>query len=233
MLVCYFGNGQERDGAWCFRHGYITFEDILRVYKEHFAGKMMTVLSDCPLSHQWIQKYHIYLDQIHIRPCGHSGRKLEKFLQVIATSNEGCSNSSMVVAARALYIDESGRTHIHLDGFKVDEGQHLSYCTPYQLTCKAAKVEDRCLLPHNVAWCKDPNLGQRIAFLRNESKTRWAYVHVHDDQIVNEVQRGYLRNTGDYFEVIKEGGGCNPPMHTRKEMYNQYPLMTRINYDDQ
>ena len=39
VWLYYLGNGRESDGAGCFKHGYLTFDDILSLYKEYFAGK--------------------------------------------------------------------------------------------------------------------------------------------------------------------------------------------------
>lgn len=225
--MCYFGNGRESDGAWCFKFGYLTFEDIIRLYKEYFAGKEMTIVLDSTSSYKWIQKYHIHLDSLKVRPCGHFGRKAGKFLQLIATSSahdQGCPSCN-AFAVRGLHTNSHGVTYIQPDGFEIHTNQHLSYCSPFSITCDNMKMEDPCTMPEGSTWCRDSTLGQRIVLLRSNDGSRWAYVHVLEDQDMVKVKRDILRDSHNYLEIIKEGDGCGPPDHVRKHMHVKYPLL--------
>lgn len=196
----------------------------------------MTVLSDCPSSDRWIKKYHIYLDSHQIKPCGHYAKKAQHFLQVISSSSASDSircGSSSVTAVRAFCTDIYGRTYIQPENFEVAPNQHLSYCSPAVLTCKARRItytwtDYLCLLPEESTWC-GPAEGQRVIFLRNQANTRWAYLCIHDYQDMKEVCQGSLDNLEEYEELLKEGGGHSPPVSVCKEMFQKYPLMNVSN----
>ena len=238
VLIGYFGNGRDSDGAWCFKHGHITFDFILQLYKEFKRGSVMTVVSDCPSSDHWIKKYHIYLDSHQIKPCGHYAKKAQQFLQVISSSSESdkiSCGSTNVMSVRAFCTDAYGRTYIQPDNFEVARNQHLSYCSPAVLTCKARRItytwiDYMCLLPVDSTWCSLEE-GQQIMFLRNQANTKWAYVRIHDHQDMKEVCQGSLDDLDDYNELVKEGSGCSPPVSVCKEMFQKYPLMNMSNLE--
>ncbi len=232
VLICYFGNGRESDGAWCFKHGYITFDFILQLYKEFKRGRIVTVLSDCPGSHRWIQQYHVYLDSHRIKPCGHYGKRSQNFLQLIATSSESdheSCGSANVMAVRGFGTDAYGRVQIKPDQFEMAVDQHLSYCNPGILTCASRKItytctDYTCSLQEDSSWCKSEK-GQHVVLLTNSTHTRWAYVCLNDDQDVHDVCNGNLDAIQDYKEIIIEGEGAAPPVSVHKKVLEEYPLM--------
>jgi len=240
VLICFFGDGRESDGAWCFKHGHITFDLILQLYKEFKRGRVMTVVSDCPSSHKWIKQYQIYLDSHQIKPCGHYAKKAQQFLQLISSSSASdripCGSAN-VMAVRAFSTDEYGRTCIQPDNFKVAYDQHLSYCSPAVLTCKARRitytcVDYTCLLPEESTWCGSAE-GQGIVFMRNRAKTKWAYVLLHDHQNVEHISKVVLDNLDDFKRVIMQGEGTSPSVCVNKEMFEKYPLMNIYNLENE
>mmetsp|Transcript_29767 Transcript_29767/g.54832 ORF Transcript_29767/g.54832 Transcript_29767/m.54832 type:complete len:238 (-) Transcript_29767:297-1010(-) len=52
-LIYYTGHG-DSDGDWCFPDGYITFDDVERYHHCHSSGYVVTVISDCCHSGQWV-----------------------------------------------------------------------------------------------------------------------------------------------------------------------------------
>lgn len=238
VLICYFGNGRESDGAWCFKHGCVTFDILLQLYKEFKRGRVMTVVSDCPSSHHWIKQYHIYLDSLHIKPCGHYAKKAQYFLEFISSSrdSDGIScGSANIMSVRAFCSDTYGRTYVQPDNFEVAADQHLSYCSPGILTCKARRVtytwvDHMCMLPENSTWCSS-TLGQRIVFLKDRALTRWAYVLLYDYQNITEVCKEYLDELKEFKEFVKEGEGAHPPTPVCKEMFELYPFMNKSNLE--
>ena len=58
-------------GNWCFKDGLITLENILDLYKEHFRGRMLTLVCDCCYAGQWVRRCTEMMNSLGIGACGH------------------------------------------------------------------------------------------------------------------------------------------------------------------
>ena len=81
-LIWYTGHGERGTGNWCFKDGFVTFEQILQLYKQHFLGKMLTLICDCCYAGQWVHRFTETLDSLKIGACGHKAMEAGYYIKV-------------------------------------------------------------------------------------------------------------------------------------------------------
>ncbi len=70
-MIWYTGHGERMTGNWCFNDDVVSFEDLFTLYQQHFKGKMLSIISDCCYSGQWVHRCADMLESLKIEPCGH------------------------------------------------------------------------------------------------------------------------------------------------------------------
>ena len=56
-LLWYTGHGEEFTGNWCFKDGFISFDDIFNIYQAHFRGRLLMIVTDCCYAGQWVLRF--------------------------------------------------------------------------------------------------------------------------------------------------------------------------------
>jgi len=74
-LIYYTGYGEESTGNWCFKDGTITFQDIFALCNKYLKGKLLSIITDCSYSGQWVVECAKCLDEMGIGACGHQTRE--------------------------------------------------------------------------------------------------------------------------------------------------------------
>ena len=87
-MIWYTGYSHAKTGNWCFKDGYITFNDIFELYNRHLKGKVLTIISDCSYSGQWLKDCVKVLDEKSILSCGHHCKKNDIQIKVICSCQE-------------------------------------------------------------------------------------------------------------------------------------------------
>ena len=83
----YLGHSEEGSGNWCFKDGTISFQEIFNLITKYCKNKLVTIISDCSHSGQWVRECAKTLDSLHIPPCGHRARENRALVKVFASWN--------------------------------------------------------------------------------------------------------------------------------------------------
>uniref|UniRef100_A0A1X7U1P3 Uncharacterized protein n=1 Tax=Amphimedon queenslandica TaxID=400682 RepID=A0A1X7U1P3_AMPQE len=123
-VIWYTGHGEKGTGNWCFNDGIISFDDIFNLYRSHYMGSSLTIVSDCSYSGQWINDWAMKLDEFNIPACGHHARKKKFLIKIIASCqhNEEATALSFISEGVDFDGDEKGLMHCH-DGKVLESGQ--------------------------------------------------------------------------------------------------------------
>ena len=105
-LIWYTGHGQRGTGNWCFKDGFVTFEQILQLYKQHFFGKMLTLVCDCCYAGQWtVHRFAETLDSLKIGACGHKAMEAGYYIKVFTACHANQTAFDTYFAQHAVRVD--------------------------------------------------------------------------------------------------------------------------------
>ena len=227
MIIHYIGPGRRNTGDWCFKDGFITFDDILSLHATRLCnrGKPLGVFSDCSYSGRWADLACEYMDKQKIQPCAHSAKAANALLQVTPSSLASEVPRSMEFSARRLKNDKNFGT------FYTDSV--LSEFKNTYVMCKeGATIQDPCSLPPDYTWqkhCQGERIWRDINRMGDDSH-QWALVLVVDDKETIRVLNA-MRNanepfdTTDYGEVLASGPGVCPPKEVQERFIKEYPTV--------
>ncbi len=119
VVLHYIGPGQRDTGNWCFKDGFISFEEIMELYTEHFKKRVLTIVSDCSYSGRWVKEAMTFMDAKGVGPCGHKADDKEILVKVYASCQEREVPTERVFSTQCITNDEvSGNMifKIHLRG---------------------------------------------------------------------------------------------------------------------
>ena len=221
VTIYYIGPGKKDTGDWCFNDGFITFKDIADAYLECFQSKRLAVASDCSYSGRWVRKLAYFLDDVGVQPCGHSAKEQSILLKVNASCKSHQVPHALLYSARGRGNDaETGVLYAKLQGYEVEQGQHVARINSTRITCKkGASFVDPCLIASDFTWDKRRE-NERIQLVQGEHQGRkgWWYVFLHDVEEMEEQfdakrRNGTLNHINlSYFGcVFKSGWGETPP----------------------
>ena len=229
--IYYIGPGRRNTGDWCFKDGFITFNNIASLYKKHFYGKLLCIVSDCSYSGKWIKACTEFLDEHGVQPCGHSGRAANLFLTIASSCLPHQIPHSLLFSARGLANDKNTGTLYPTGHFiKVAEGQHIpANIVTTGIVCRdGATFEDPCSLPDDYTWHKWI-IDDRVWLLRGEYQDQpaWKLVFLVDD---DETIETFLHNiwndipidVEDYCQVLRAGIGQDPPIEVQQFIVNEH-----------
>lgn len=85
MFIYYTGHGQKDTGNWALKDGYLTFDDIYQMYKMHFKGRYLYIVTDCCYSGSWVVECARLLDKDGLK-CSHAAKKHGIYIKIFAAS---------------------------------------------------------------------------------------------------------------------------------------------------
>jgi len=232
-VVYYFGHGRKNTGDWCFKDGYITFKDILMLYNKIFQGHVLSIVSDCSHSGNWVRACCEYLDEQGVTLCGHSVCEKGLLLKVFASCRPGEIAATPCFSVRAAANDKNTGCL----GFKLSkelrDTQHSCGFDFTQVTCEQKEIDKPCTLPPESGTWLMRIQGTRLFLVNGNDRGRpaWHYVILVDDEdIIKEfVQKTQGENAGrftinlnNFGQVVKSGWGKYPPNDVKDEMEKKY-----------
>ena len=223
-MIWYLGDGQEDTGNWCFKDGsFISFYDILKIYKTHFRGRVLTIVTDCPFSGNWCGACTEELDSLAIPACGHKAMERGILVRVYASCRgDEIARDMWFSTCTAVYNDG------HLWLFRTeDERQHTQIFDFTKASCSEVNVKD-CPATTDWKWKnkKFKSGDNRIILVRGKDRGHpaWHYVRVHDplyDECFLQISQGSI-DVADFGKVLRSGWGKDPPPETVKWIKDEY-----------
>ena len=223
VVIHYIGPGKKGTGDWCFEDGFITFREMIDLYMDHFhdeQSKCLNITSDCSHSGYWVVSCREFLDEVGVKPCGHSAREMGILLKVKASCHPNEIAHSLHYSARARGNDKNTGALWYKKGCEIETDQHSSDLDTTAVTC-GRTFDEECKYLSNFTYQRDYE-GKRIFLVRGNDKGRpaWHYLLLVDDEetirIFKEKTQGELKgklniDLTDFGQVLKSGFGEEPP----------------------
>ena len=231
-IIYYCGHGKRNTGDWCFKDGFISFEDIVSLYMSYFRGRVLSIVTDCSYSGNWVKACSQYLDEQAVQPCGHSADKNGILLKVYASCKPTEVAATPCFSVRCAVNDKNtGVMAYYTNGLKLRETQH-SYGVDFTKIRCGKKFEEPCTFPPNYTWHKW-NESERLFLVRGKDHGRsaWHYVLLVDDEetikIFKEKTQGDAAgkesiDVASYGQVLKSGWGETPPNEITDWVHKNY-----------
>ena len=214
-VIYYIGSGKRNTGDWCFSDGFVTFEDITACYDRFFHGRLLSIVSDCSYSGNWVKACSQYLEERGVQPCGHSADKKGILLKVYTSCRPTEVAATPCFSVRCAMNDKnSGKISYYITR-TLRETQH-SYGIDFTRIQCGKKFEEPCALSPNYTWLKQSE-SSRVFLVRGKDRGRpaWHFVLLVDDEdtikAFHEKVKAGTVDVADYGEVLKSGWGENPP----------------------
>ena len=230
-MIWYTGHSQRGTGNWCFKDGYITFQDILKLYMNHFKGKVLTLVCDCNYSGQWVRECAKELDALGIPPCGHHCKKNEIQIKVM------CSSEGEQQAATLSYVDDAVKIHNGKIWFypwrETRSGQVTAARGDFTMICCGNQKNEECEIEPSCGWKWEERLFTDTMLMYlvrgvtgvNSDKV-WHYILVNKailDKFKIRLKTGVI-DLDDYGKVLYSGLGEEPDESTK------YKVALRFQY---
>ena len=220
-MIWYSGHGQAGTGNWCFKDGVISFQDVYDLYKKHFLGKVLVVVSDCCYAGNWVHDCAKMLDQMGIPACGHKAKD-ESILLKVYTSCQPDQKAADPCYSLAVKGLEDGAIWF-LYGDSISPTQ-TTCCRDFTRILCFADPEEKCKLhelPVKWTW-QDVASGNRSKLIQQrvqtvnttqEGRPFWHYIFLYEGKEAVDPE-----NISVYGYVLRSGLGENPPDAVRNEV---------------
>ena len=123
-LIHYYGNSRRNTGDWCFGDECITFRDIVSLYMSHTQGRILTIVTDCHSSGQWVSECAKFLNEQGVKLCRNSAREKGILLRVYASCRTGQDAVELLYTTRAV---EPREDNVYYHGGKQLSEHQLTY----------------------------------------------------------------------------------------------------------
>ena len=200
-------------------------------YNCFFRGRVLTIVTDCSYSGNWVKACCQYLDEQGVQPCGHSGDKKGILLKVYASCKPTEVAATYCFSVHAAQNDKNNGTMSYYITKELRETQHSYGVNCTDIRC-GKRFEEPCALPSEYTWHKwDEN--HRVFLVRGNDRGRpaWHYVLLVDDEetikIFKEKTQGDAAGTQsidvtNFGQVIKSGWGKDPPNEVKDWIDKNY-----------
>ena len=216
-VVYYLGHSEKGTGNWCFKDGTISFQEIFALYRKNCPGKLMSIITDCCYSGQWMIDCAKTLDSLGIPPCGHRAREQGILVKVFVSCQpdqkaaEPCYSMEGVTVAddKTLTFEKKELAH-----------QTPTHCDGTKLTCCRGPDESCCSDEAFKNWTWQEALDDRIwecvqtVRRSDQGRPTWHYVLLSDKS--EEYKRRFERvksgsiNLTEWGYVMASGEGTDP-----------------------
>ena len=228
VIIYYFGNGRKIRGDWCFSDGFITFQDLMDVYMETYRGHVLTIVSDCSYSGNWVKRAYEFMDGQGIPPCGHHAIEKGILLKVVASCRPTQTARVLGYSLYCLQFDKNDETIKHHIAQQIQKGQK-SFGRDFTAMLCGKKVDEDCKQDVVLTWELKLE-SQRVFLVRGKDRGRpaWHYVLVVDDydtidNFLEAVDSGHV-DVNDYGESLFCGFGKDPPNETTDKLHKKYKV---------
>ena len=228
-IIWYTGHSEQGTGNWCFKDGTISFQDILDLYRAHFSGRLLTIVSDCCYSGKWVHTCAETLDNMGIPPCGHKVREQGVMIRIYASCQPGQRAGDPCYSVEGLEFSEEEQCVYFLNKQLTESQTTLKGDFTRLVCCK--EPDDACPAESafkNWKWA-DVVSGKmcsnhRIVRGTDRGRPAWFFIirssgdEEHVAQYNAQFATGDTMNLADWGYVVASGWGEDPPQSIKDKI---------------
>ena len=223
-LIWYTGHGEWMTGNWCFKDGVVTFNQIFRLYQQHFRGKILTLVCDCCYSGQWVQRFAETLDSLGVKACGHKAAEAGYLIKVFASCLPDQTAYDTFYTKKSVSVDPTNSLMMfYLSPLQSDP---MISQTPHGIDGTVTRCfgepEEPCKIdqiPNRVRWTwKDladqhRRLQKRLFRIweTKEGRPYWRFCLIYDDKFEEFCTTNRQKGSDYYGYTVFSGFGDTPP----------------------
>ena len=210
VVLHYIGAGKKGTGDWCFQDGFISLQEIIKIYL--YSNKMrghaiiLVIVSDCSHSGSWVRECMHFMDKQEIDPCGHAAKEKGILVQIMTSCLSHETPTELALSTNSFSNDKNTKTiGFHSMAFrarKICDGQHPSCVDFTHINCKTEDISSTCTIAPGSTWSKWI-LSQRMFLVRTNKNNRIKldYVlFVDDDKAICDLAIDRTPESSDDFQ---------------------------------
>ena len=221
-LLRYIGNSEKNTGNWCFKDGTISFQDIFHLFRRTCHGKVLSIISDCSYSGQWVRECTKTLDSLQIAPCGHRARENGAMVKVCTSCQPDQEAAEPCYSIEAVEVMEDGSIVAYSK--KLTQQKSMWFDSTKLVCCRAPdspcpQTTFQCLTWMNMV---KKSITLHLIQKREGDRDMWYYLLLHrpGDDYNQQFQSQFRRDPNslqlsDWGYVLKSGVGENPPQQVK------------------
>ena len=220
-LLWYAGHGERETGNWMFKDGVITFQEVFDLYKTHFRGKVLVIVSDCCYAGCWVRDCAVALDNMGIEPCGHKAIEKGILLKVYTSCEPHQKAADPSFSIAGICVRPNGK--MGFDNKKKLSEKQTTWAVDFTRATCFVKAEDPCqlhTLPRGWTWqdFATGDYAKHVQLMRqNESgQPTWYYILVHKGKLKLFEQDGQTKDVTKYGHKLFSGSERDPPDEIKK-----------------
>ena len=224
-ILFYTGDSQTGTGNWCFKDGFITFQDIYDVYFQCFRGRRLAIISDCSHSGNWVKECAMMYDNEKIPACGHHSREKGMLLSILTSCKSHQQATILVYVKEAMEIVASDVVYAY--NKVLSSGQQTTRGTFMKILCNSMPDKDCQYLGSEYIWQNMILKRDKVRIVRglDNGKSVWHYVILDEEkeQLFNDVSKIADRiNVVEYGDILYSGWGNDPPQDIRETINRRF-----------
>ena len=193
---------------------------------KHGRGRLLSIVSDCHSSGDWVVECAKFLDEEGVRPCGHSATEKGILLKVLTACKIGQDTAELCYTTRAMRVKSDGLVY-HWTNKELSDHQNSFGVDFTRVRC--GKGEE-CAIASDSTWSTHSEVTSgRLYIVRGNDKGRpiWYYILLDDDaeKIKEFIHKTQGENAGkgsinpkDYGTVLRTGWGKDPSQENKDWM---------------
>ena len=223
-VISYLGHSEEDTGNWCFKDGTISFQEVFDLYRRCFIGRMLTIVSDCCYSGNWVIDCAKTLDRLGIPPCGHRARVQGILVKVFAScqpdqkATEPCHSVEAVTVLNERIVGTHAKELTQQRSARFD-GTRLTCCRAPDSPCPRNTFQ-------HLKW--EDGVFKRLPVQQIKRKEggadKWYYIMLHrasDEYLATfyaQFDRDPALKLSDWGYVLESGQGTDIPQEIQDKV---------------
>ena len=227
VMLRYLGNSEKDTGNWCFKDGTITFEEIFDAYRKNCSNKLLSIVSDCSYSGQWVRECAKTLDSLGVPPCGHRAREHGAIVKVFATSQPDEEAGEPCYSVKAVTMEKDGV--LRMRARQLSQQKSTFFDSTKLVCCRDPDTPCPQTAFQQLNWENAVDRSVVIQLVRRKEGVQdmWYYVLLHragDRTYSEEFESACRKNPGlqldDWGFVLECGEGKNPTQDVTDKVRN-------------
>ena len=217
VVIKYLGHSEKDTGNWCFKDGTISFQEIFNLYRKHSTNKLLSILSDCSYSGQWVRECAKTLDSLSIPPCGHRARENGALIKVIASCQSDQEATEPCYSIDGIMVENDGSI-IHT-AQQLTQQRSTWFDSTRLVCCRGPDSPCPKSTFQHLKWEDGVNKTASVRRIKREERGRdmWYYILLHRageaylEEFLSLFDRDANLRLSDWGYILESGEGKNIP----------------------